>query len=400
MGHLDAAHLQDGGAQEVYRVSVPRRRTTHRVVAPVMFAILIALVAVACGSSGSSRVGALVAFQSGNPQSSASLAAATIAPSSSPSSLPSATPTPIATPSGSDATDAFSVQAQMVDVIKRVNPDVVLIETNAGLGSGVIYDNKGDIVTNAHVVGTATSFKVTLSNGKSYTGTLVGKYAPDDIAVVRISAPGLTAATFGDSSKLQVGDVVLAMGNPLGLQSSVTEGIVSALSRQVSEPSGNTLPDVIQTSAAINPGNSGGALVDLQGEVVGIPTLAATDPQLGGSAPGIGFAISSNRARVIADQLIATGHVTNSGRAYLGVSITDSAQGVLVAKVTTGGPADTAGIVAGDVILSVGGQSTPDSATLLTVVSKLHPGDKTQVQVQTSSGTKTTVTLTLGQLPN
>ncbi len=388
-------------------MSVSRRRTTQRVVARVMSVVLIGLVAIACGTSGSSKVAALVGLQTVNAQPSASLAAgATASPSgstSSPSTASTSTPSPIASPiaspSGSDAEDAFTVQAQMVDVIKKVNPDVVLIETDAGLGSGVIYDNKGDMVTNAHVVGTSTTFKVTLSNGKSYSGTLVGKYAPDDIAVVRISAPGLTPATFGDSSKLEVGDVVLAMGNPLGLQSSVTEGIVSALSRQVSEPTGNTLPDVIQTSAAINPGNSGGALVDLSGQVVGIPTLAATDPQLGGSAPGIGFAISSNRAKVIADQLIATGTVTNSGRAYLGVSITDSAQGVLVAQITAGGPAAKAGIVAGDLILAVGGQSTPDSATLLQVVSKLRPGDTTQVQVQTSSGTKSTVTLTLGQLP-
>jgi S1-C subfamily serine protease len=376
-----------------------------------MSIILIALVVIACGTSGSAKVGALVAFQTGSPQSSASVAGATATPSDvpSPSSLSQATPSPTASsptassPTASspanDAGDAFTVQAQMVDVIKKVNPAVVLIETSAGLGSGVIYDNKGDIVTNAHVVGTSTTFKVTLSNGKSYTGTLVGSYTPDDIAVVKISATGITPAVFGDSSKLQVGDVVLAMGNPLGLQSSVTEGIVSALSRQVSEPSGNTLPDVIQTSAAINPGNSGGALVDLQGEVVGIPTLAATDPQLGGSAPGIGFAISSNRARVIADQLIATGHVTNSGRAYLGVSITDSAQGVLVAQITAGGPAAKAGIVAGDLILSVGGQATPDTSTLLQIVSTLHPGDTTQVQVQTSSGTKSTLALTLGQLP-
>ena len=387
-------------------MSVSRRRTTQRVVAQAMSIILIALVVIACGTSGSAKVGALVAFQTGSPQSSASVAGATATPSDvpSPSSLSQATPSPTASsPTASspanDAGDAFTVQAQMVDVIKKVNPAVVLIETNAGLGSGVIYDNKGDIVTNAHVVGTSTTFKVTLSNGKSYTGTLVGSYTPDDIAVVKISATGITPAVFGDSSKLQVGDVVLAMGNPLGLQSSVTEGIVSALSRQVSEPSGNTLPDVIQTSAAINPGNSGGALVDLQGEVVGIPTLAATDPQLGGSAPGIGFAISSNRARVIADQLIATGHVTNSGRAYLGVSITDSAQGVLVAQITAGGPAAKAGIVAGDLILSVGGQATPDTSTLLQIVSTLHPGDTTQVQVQTSSGTKSTLALTLGQLP-
>jgi putative serine protease PepD len=373
-----------------------------------MSIVLIALVVIACGTSGSAKVGALVAFQTGSPQSSASVAGATATPSDvpspSPSSLSQATPlpttsSPTASSPANDSGDAFTVQAQMVDVIKKVNPAVVLIETSAGLGSGVIYDNKGDIVTNAHVVGTSTTFKVTLSNGKSYTGTLVGSYTPDDIAVVKISATSITPAVFGDSSKLQVGDVVLAMGNPLGLQSSVTEGIVSALSRQVSEPSGNTLPDVIQTSAAINPGNSGGALVDLQGEVVGIPTLAATDPQLGGSAPGIGFAISSNRARVIADQLIATGHVTNSGRAYLGVSITDSAQGVLVAQITAGGPAAKAGIVAGDLILSVGGQATPDTSTLLQIVSTLHPGDTTQVQVQTSSGTKSTLALTLGQLP-
>jgi S1-C subfamily serine protease len=379
-------------------MSVSRRTTTQRVAAPVVSLVLIALIAVACGTaSGSAKVAALVAFQGATAQPSAPLAAATDTPSSS--SSPVATPSPTAGPSGSDAGDAFSVQSQMVAVIKKVNPEVVLIETDAGLGSGVIYDDKGDIVTNAHVVGTSTTFKVTLNNGKSYSGTLVGTYAPDDVAVVRITAPGITPATFGDSSKLEVGDYVLAMGNPLGLQSSVTEGIVSALSRQVSEPTGNTLPDVIQTSAAINPGNSGGALVDLSGQVVGIPTLAATDPQLGGSAPGIGFAISSNRAKVIADQLIATGHVTNSGRAYLGVTITDNAQGVLVVQVTAGGPAAAAGIVAGDTIVSVGGEATPDSATLLTVVSKLHPGDKTQVQVQTSSGTTSTVTLTLGQLP-
>ena len=384
-------------------MSVSRRRTTQRVVAPVMSIALIALVAIACGTSGTAKVGTLVGLQTVSQQSSAPPAAATNTPSaaapSASSSPVESTGSPTASAPVSDSGDAFTVQAQMVDVIKSVNPDVVLIETDAGLGSGVIYDNKGDIVTNAHVVGTSTTFKVTLSNGKSYDGTLVGSYTPDDVAVVRITSPGLAPAVFGDSSKLQVGDVVLAMGNPLGLQSSVTEGIVSALSRQVSEPSGNTLPDVIQTSAAINPGNSGGALVDLQGQVVGIPTLAATDPQLGGSAPGIGFAISSNRARTIADQLIATGHVTNSGRAYLGVQITDSAQGVLVAAVTPGGPAATAGIVAGDLILSVGGQSTPDTSTLLQVVSKLHPGDTTQVQVQTSGGTKNTVTLTLGQLP-
>ena len=314
MGHLERPSARPR-PQEVSQVSVSRRRTTQRVVAPIVSVVLVALISAACGTSSSAKVGALVGLQTSLQQASATLPTDTSSPqASSPSSSVAPTPSPVTTGSGSPQ-DSLTIQSQMVDVIKKVNPDVVLIETDAGLGSGIIYDNKGDIVTNAHVVGTSTSFKVTLSNGKSYPGTLVGSYAPDDVAVVRISAPGVTPATFGDSSQLQVGDIVLAMGNPLGLQSSVTEGIVSALSRQVSEPTGNTLPDVIQTDAAINPGNSGGALVDLQGEVVGIPTLAATDPQLGGSAPGIGFAISSNRAKTIADQLIASGKVTNSGRA-------------------------------------------------------------------------------------
>ena len=313
--------------------------------------------------------------------------------------VPSQTPA-AAGPSLAVDPQAAALQELMVSVIKRVGPSVVEIETDAGLGSGVIYDANGDIVTNAHVVGTATTFQVTLSNGHSYTGTLVGAYVPDDIAVIKISAPGLVPATFGDSSQLSVGDFVLAMGNPLGLQSSVTEGIVSALSRQVSEPAGNALPDVIQTSAAINPGNSGGALVDLNGGVVGIPTLAATDPQIGGAASGIGFAISSNRAKIVADQLIAGGKVTNSGRAYLGVQIQDARSGgALVMNVVSGGPADKAGIVAGDTITALDAQSIPDSATLIENTAAHRPGDVVKLTLTHADGTTATVTATLGTLP-
>jgi putative serine protease PepD len=249
------------------------------------------------------------------------------------------------------------------------------------------------------VVGTSKTFKVTLSDGKVYNGTLVGTFPADDIAVIKITATGLKPAVFGDSGALSVGDFVLAMGNPLGLQSSVTEGIVSALSRQVSEPTGNSLPDVIQTSAAINPGNSGGALVDLKGEVVGIPTLAATDPQIGGSAPGIGFAISSNRARTIADQLIASGHVTSSGRAYLGVQLMDTNNGVGVYSVAAGSPAEKAGVKAGDLILSINGQATATTSDLAQILIKLQPGNAAKLEVQHSDGTKATLNVTLGQLP-
>jgi putative serine protease PepD len=295
---------------------------------------------------------------------------------------------------------ALSLQEQMVAVIKQVSPAVVEIQTDTGLGSGVIYDSKGDIVTNFHVVDGSTTFTVTLSNGHTYPATLVGSYQPDDIAVIHVTATGLTPATFGDSSQLSVGDFVLAMGNPLGLQSSVTEGIVSALNRQVSEPTGNALPDAIQTSAAINPGNSGGALVDLNGEVVGIPTLEATDPQIGGAASGIGFAISSNRAKLIADQLIATGKVTSSGRAYMGVQLSDSNNGPVIVLVQSGGPAAGAGLAVGDLVLSIDGTLTPDSATLIEAVAAHHPGDVVKLKIQHQDGTTATVSVTLGQLPS
>jgi S1-C subfamily serine protease len=206
-------------------------------------------------------------------------------------------------------------EGAFVSAIARVLPSVVEIRTRTGLGSGVVLNAAGDIVTNAHVVGDGAGLEVLLSaSAAPVPATLVGVYRPDDLAVIRVSGvPGLRPATFGDSAKLVAGDVVLAIGNPLGLSSSVTEGIVSAVGRTVSEPAtraaaGATLPDTIQTSAAINPGNSGGALATLDGDVVGIPTLAAVS-QAGAAAPGIGFAISSNIAVGIATQLMNTGRV-------------------------------------------------------------------------------------------
>ncbi len=186
-----------------------------------------------------------------------------------------------------------------------------MIVTPTGLGSGIVYDTQGEIVTNNHVVANSPSFQVVTSNGKQYPATLVGTFPCDDLAVIRAQATGLHPATFANSSNLQVGDIAMAIRNPLGLQSSVTEGIVSALRTAIPEGNGVTLPSAIQTTAAINPGNSGGALVNLHQQVVGIPTLAATDPQLGGgAAPGIGFAIPSNTVTSIAGQLVKSGTVT------------------------------------------------------------------------------------------
>jgi S1-C subfamily serine protease len=369
----------------------PSQRPTRRLVAKVSAFTFAAILVAACGSAAvaqptaKSNLNLLGLVQTTTaPNTQANLATATSTPTLS-----------LQAASGA----ALSLQDQMVAVIKQVTPEVVQIETASGLGSGIIYDSSGDIVTNAHVVGTSTTFKVTLSNGKTYTGSLVGTYAPDDIAVVKITAPGLTPATFADSSTLSVGDFVLAMGNPLGLQSSVTEGIISALGRTVSEPTGNALPDTIQTSAAINPGNSGGALVDLNGNIVGIPTLEATDPQVGGSAAGIGFAISSNRAKLIADQLIATGKVTNSARAYFGVSLRDGTAGPVIMAVTSSGPAAAAGLVVGDVVTSINGVTTPDSQTVIEQIAAHHPGDVVKVTVQHQDGTSATYSVTLAQLP-
>lgn len=192
-------------------------------------------------------------------------------------------------------------------------PSVVQIQTDKGLGSGVVLDGGGDIVTNAHVVAGASRFVVTDLNGRRHAASLRGSYPPDDVAVVRVVGAGLRPATFADSSQLRVGQLVLAIGNPLGLRSSATQGIVSATSRTMSEGHGVTIGAMIQTSAAINPGNSGGALIDLLGRVVGMPTLAAEDPEIGGSAPGIGFAVSSNSVREVVRQLAAAGHVSHSG---------------------------------------------------------------------------------------
>ena len=202
------------------------------------------------------------------------------------------------------ANGAASLQQELVSVVRAVSPSVVQIETPQDLGSGVVFDARGDVVTNAHVVGNAKRFVVTLASGDSHPATAIGRDAANDLAVIRIAGARPRPATFADSSQVEVGDIALALGNPLGLRSSVTEGIVSAVRRSVPEGDGVTLSSAIQTSAAINPGNSGGALVDLSGRVIGIPTLAALDPQMGASeAPGIGFAIDANTVQRVAGAL-------------------------------------------------------------------------------------------------
>jgi S1-C subfamily serine protease len=319
------------------------------------------------------------------------------APSGTPASRPVSTGPPLrrAVPAG-----ALALQSAIVKVVQSVSPSVVQIQDQRGLGSGIVFDASGHIVTNNHVVSGASSWTVTTSVGTRYQARLVGSFPADDLAVIKISGSHLQPATFADSSKLRVGDLAIAIGNPLGLQSSVTEGIVSAFREAVQEDSTITLPMLIQTSAEINPGNSGGALVDIAGRVIGIPTLAATDPQLGGSAPGIGFALPSNLVKDIACQIVGKGKVVDSHRAFLGVRIGDTnGNGVLVGAVTAGDAAAHAGIRVGGVITSVGGRATATSGALSTVLATLEPGQKVRVVVRHQNGSKATLLVKLGSLP-
>ncbi|WP_455355472.1 S1C family serine protease [Streptomyces sp. SYSU K217416] len=304
------------------------------------------------------------------------------------------------------------LQADYQRVIDDVLPSVVQIEAGDGLGSGIVYDDKGHIVTNAHVVGRERDFKVTVSTGSTtLDAKLVAAYPEQDLAVVRLArAPeGLKAARFGDSAKVEVGHIVLAMGSPLGLSSSVTQGIVSAVGRTVSETpagggTGATIADMVQTSAAINPGNSGGALVNLESEVIGIPTLGATDPGLGDApAPGIGFAIPASTVQHIADQIIKDGRVTDSDRAALGISgrtVLDDRfrpAGVAVVDVVRDGAAEQAGIRAGDVITGLDDAEVTTITSLSEALAEHKPGDKVRTTYE-RAGRERTAEVTLGEL--
>ncbi|MEU6675553.1 trypsin-like peptidase domain-containing protein [Streptomyces sp. NPDC046925] len=304
------------------------------------------------------------------------------------------------------------LQDDYQQVIKDVLPSVVQIDASESLGSGVVYDDKGHIVTNAHVVGKERTFKVTTATGEqALTAKLVSSYPEQDLAVIKLDNPpdGLKAAKFADSTKAEVGQIVLAMGSPLGLSSSVTQGIISATGRTVSEPRsegspGATIANMVQTSAAINPGNSGGALVTLDSEVIGIPTLAASDPQMGDSAaPGIGFAIPSSMVKTVADQIIKDGSVTDSGRAALGITGRTvlgedyKPAGVAVVEAQKDGAAAKAGMEAGDIITKLGDTEITTITSLSEVLAGEKPGDKAEV-TYTRDGSDKTADLTLGEM--
>ncbi len=251
-------------------------------------------------------------------------------------------------------------------------------------GSGVIFDAKtGYIVTNAHVVENASEITVTLQDGRDLKADIVGSDEPSDVAVLRVKPDGLTQIALGDSSKVEVGDFAVAIGNPFGLAHTVTSGIISGLSRSGINPDG--YEDFIQTDASINPGNSGGALVNLRGELIGINTAILS--RSGGNI-GIGFAIPVNMAHSVMDQLIKYGSVK---RGLLGVSMytvtpdiakslgLKNTEGALVSQVVDGSPAEKAGIRTGDVITSVNGQPVKSNGELRNAIGMLRVGDKVEV---------------------
>ncbi len=316
---------------------------------------------------------------------------------------------------------AQDLQQTLIEVAQKVQPSVVevtsLSASGEGIGSGVILSSDGYIVTNDHVVSGFNSFTVTLSSGTREQAQLVGQDALDDLAVLKIAASNLTPITFADSSQVAVGEFALAIGSPLGLEGSTTLGIVSALNRTASEtPNGpaSELAGLIQTSAAINPGNSGGALVNLQGQLIGITTLGAVNTETNQLASDIGFAIPSNRVKYVVDQLIKNGQLTSTNQGFLGIQGQDVTpqlaaadglsvqQGVLVQGFTNDAagqsPAQQAGLQRGDVIIGVDNIAVSTNDDLAGALLTKTPGTRVTLVVERGAN-QITISVTLGERP-
>src|ERR1700681_46204 len=288
------------------------------------------------------------------------------------------------------------------DGMKQMNPGKLHVPTEHGLGSGVIVSADGYILTNNHVVNNASEIQVALNDGRQFTAKVIGSDPKTDVALIRIKADNLPALTLTDSDKIEVGDVVLAIGNPFGIGQTVTKGIVSAKDRTTS---GEMDEDFIQTDAAINPGNSGGALVDTEGRLVGINSAILTRS---GGNQGIGFAVPANLCRWVMDSLVQNGRVD---RGFLGVMIQnltpelatafklDRTTGALVGDVSPGSPADKAGLKSGDVITQLNGKPIEDASQLKLRVAETTPGSKVQLTVNRNGESKT-FDVTLGNLPD
>jgi S1-C subfamily serine protease len=448
----------DGGANPTNTAPVTAKKSGGAGLAGVIGAlILIVLVGLLAFFLISNNKGVTSGTATPGVVGSSTTAAATTAAATAPA-VNTAASAPVNQTSGSSAAtgvlDVRQVAQQVRPAVVQITSQQTVDTTNpffgsgssgqiaTGIGSGVIYDKAGYILTNNHVVEGANSLLVTLPDGRSFDGKVVGTDPLTDLAVVQIDPKGATlpVAQLGDSSQLQVGDGLVAIGNALGLPGgpTVTSGVVSALNRSVTEPgsqsttptnpfggsrggataattAGPQLYGLIQTDAAINPGNSGGALVNAQGQVVGINTLVAGQAEPGVQAQGIGFAISINQAKDVANQLVTNGKVSHpfmgisyqpltaalANRLGLNASIKN---GAVLGQVVSGSPAAQAGLKANDVIVSIDGKQLTDESTLGEVLNSHKVGDKVTLQVITPNGNggnsqPRTVQVTLGERP-
>ena len=317
------------------------------------------------------------------------------------------------------AEPASSASPTVSDIYDRASKGVVEISATSGgglggpssraQGSGFVYDEQGHVVTNQHVVAGADTFRVSLWNGKEYAARLVGADPSTDLAVLKIDAPRsvLHPLALANSAEVSVGDPVLAIGSPFGLEGTLTQGIVSALHRQMTAPNNYTITDTIQTDAAINHGNSGGPLSDATGRVIGVNAQIESDS---GGSDGVGFAIPSNTVKPIVMQLVSAGSVAH---AYLGITMTGVADGVMVTEVRPDTPAARADLQAatgttvengeevpegGDVILSFDGTKVSSPSDLQAAVDARKPGDTVELTIL-RDGKRLSVEVTLDERP-
>ena len=368
-----------------------------------LFGLCLLAIVLACGSEPTT-----VQLPDPTPISTAAPTDLPVEPTTAPADTPvPQSPQPAAAAESMlPSTAVLNSLASLSQLVEQVKPAVASISvesetrglffdfTDEGAGSGVVVRPDGYIVTNFHVIQSATEIKVNLPSGESYDAKVVGRDRVTDLAIIKIDAEGLATVTFGDSDKLEVGDWLVAMGNALALRGgpTVTLGIVSARGRTVITDRG-PLYDMIQTDAAINDGDSGGPLVNLDGEVVGINTAILRDAQ------GIGFAISSAVASPIIDSLIEHGRVVRPLIGLTGIDVTPAGanrlnlsvtEGIIVTRMSWGGPAFKAGIRVGDVIVKIDGIPTPDMPSFLTLLWTYEVGDSVQVEYVSNNETVTT----------
>jgi putative serine protease PepD len=305
----------------------------------------------------------------------------------------------------SPASEGSTLSAR--EIYRRAADSVAYITARGGqgaaTGAGFVVDANGLIVTNEHVIDGASDVTVKLGDGKAQKATVVGQDKSTDIALLRIDTGGgkLTPLKLADSSKVQIGDATFAIGNPFGLEDTLTTGVVSATERQITAPNGFSISGVLQTDAALNPGNSGGPLLNDQGEVIGVNSQIESGSSGQGSSEGsntgVGFAIPSNTVRRVIAQLQEDGHVSH---AYLGVSTSDAASGgATIASVAAGGPAASAGLQTGQVIVGVDAMTVVSADDLSSAIDAHKPGDQVKLRVRDGGATKT-VTLKLGERPD